>query len=170
MHTLFFLLCHLQQCSRCAAWFCSPSSSSSGSRWGCTTSLTGAMAWLGDPPSSPLEEPSSTASTPRTMKTTTKKCKSRAINSDYISIQCAAIVRNFLLHGAQQLSRKIEKNKNVHLYLLASGLKRSPRIWYCELIVSKTVQAPLSSFSSQICLHKRNAKQSLMWGSLSPLR
>lgn len=35
-------------------------------------SLTGATAWPGDPLSSPLEEPSSTASTPRTMKTTTK--------------------------------------------------------------------------------------------------
>lgn len=61
-----------QWCSRCAAWFCSPSSSLRRSLWGCTTSLTGATAWPGDPPSSPLEEPSSTASTPRTMKTTTK--------------------------------------------------------------------------------------------------
>lgn len=161
MRSLFFLLCHLQRCSRCAAWFCFPSSSSSQPRWGCTTSLTGATAWPGAPPSSPSEEPSSTASTPRTMKTTTKRCKSRAINSDYISIQCAPIVRNLLLHRAQQPSRKIEKMKNIHLYLLASGLKRSPRIWYCELIVSKTIQAPWSSFSSQIYLHKRNAKQTV---------
>lgn len=62
-----------QWCSRCATWFSFPSSSSRRSAWGCTMSLTGVMAWPGDPPSSLSEEPSSTASTPRTMKTTTKR-------------------------------------------------------------------------------------------------
>lgn len=40
-------------------------------------SSTGATAWPGVPPSSLSEEPSSTASTPRTMKTTTKICETR---------------------------------------------------------------------------------------------
>lgn len=36
-------------------------------------SLTGVTAWPGDPPSSLLEAPFSTASTPKTTKSTTKK-------------------------------------------------------------------------------------------------
>ena len=68
----------LQRCSRCAAWSCFPSSSLRRSAWECTTSLTGATAWPGDPPSSHSGEPSSTASTPRTTKTTTKVRTTRA--------------------------------------------------------------------------------------------
>lgn len=49
-------------------------------------SLTGAMAWPGGLLSFPLEEPSSTASTPRTMKTTTKLRKTRPeVKKDHAS-------------------------------------------------------------------------------------
>lgn len=98
----------LQWCSRCAAWFCSPSSSLRRSLWGCTTSSTGATAWPGDLPSSLLEELSFTASTPRTMKTTTKIPKNRW----EIKTMFHPVCSQYYIMYAQPQTKKIGLKKN----------------------------------------------------------
>lgn len=73
-------------------------------------SLTGATAWPGDPPSSLLAEPSSIASTPRIMKTTTKIFQTRRETETSVPPSVLSVMGPFcLLHSAQP--QKNRKNK-----------------------------------------------------------